>query len=96
MWVADGVRENVFYGALAKTLRRYMESHPELGERFAIFDLFAPEMARYCLNRVRFRLGYGYTDLHRPGRIYGKPLENPLHRVDPIRNTSSHLAGGPP
>jgi aerobactin synthase len=83
MWVADGIRENVFYGALAKTLRRYMESHPELGERFATFDLFAPEMARYCLNRVRFRLGYGSTDLRRPGgRIYGKPLENPLHRVD--------------
>lgn len=54
-----------------------MKAHPELEDRFKLFDLFTPEMARVCLNRVRFKLGYGDTS-ERPLPELGTPLKNPL------------------
>ena len=53
---------------------------PELAERFALFDLLAPDLRRLCLNRTRLLLD-GYQD--RPERphtaVHGR-VPNPLHR----------------
>ncbi|WOG27646.1 IucA/IucC family siderophore biosynthesis protein [Endozoicomonas sp. 8E] len=72
-----GFSESRFYQLLGEQLKSYMKAHPELEDRFKLFDLFTPEMARVCLNRVRFKLGYGDTS-ERPLPELGTPLKNPL------------------
>lgn len=75
--VKDGFSESRFYRLLGVTLKRYMDAHPELEPRFKRFNLFTPTMARICLNRVRFKRGYGdRTD--RPLPELGSDLQNPL------------------
>jgi aerobactin synthase len=66
-----------FYGLLAGVLRRYQARHPELTARFALFDVFAPNLHRVCINRVRLAIGYSDA-AQRPVPIVGSPLENPL------------------
>ncbi|RLM28280.1 aerobactin synthase IucC [Brenneria alni] len=48
-----GISETRFYRLLADELRAYMADHPELSERFALFDLFKPEIIRVVLNPVK-------------------------------------------
>ncbi|WP_079253771.1 IucA/IucC family protein [Endozoicomonas arenosclerae] len=72
-----GFSEHRFYQLLGEQLQSYIHEHPELEERFKLFDLFKPEMARVCLNRVRFKLGYG-DSTERPLPELGSPLNNPL------------------
>ncbi|MFC3396682.1 IucA/IucC family protein [Brenneria rubrifaciens] len=48
-----GVSETRFYQLLAGELRAYMTDHPHLAERFALFDLFKPEIIRVVLNPVK-------------------------------------------
>ncbi len=69
--------EQRFYGLLAGVLRRYQARHPELTARFALFDVFAPNLHRVCINRVRLAIGYSDA-AQRPVPIVGSPLENPL------------------
>lgn len=95
----DGVTEIVFYGALARSLRRYQARHPELGPRFCLFDLFTPTVPRVCINRVRLAIGYGDSGA-RPVPGLGTDLINPLHRVEtaassrpPAVPQSAHHAG---
>ncbi len=73
----QGFSEARFYQLLGIQLQSYIKTHPELKERFALFDLFQPEMGRICLNRVRFKLGYG-DYVERPVPELGSPLKNPL------------------
>jgi aerobactin synthase len=77
----QGVPEIAFYGALARVLRGYQSRHPELADRFRLFELFAPTVPRVCINRVRLALGYGDSNL-RPVPRLGSDLINPLHRAD--------------
>lgn len=77
----NGVPEIVFYGALARSLRRYQARHPELDQRFHLFDLFAPTVPRICINRVRLAIGYGDSG-SRPVPGLGTDLINPLHRAE--------------
>lgn len=72
-----GFSEHRFYQLLGEQLQSYINGHPELENRFKLFDLFTPEIARVCLNRVRFKLGYGDTS-ERPLPELGTPLKNPL------------------
>jgi siderophore synthetase component len=58
----------------------YQRRFPELADRFALFDLFAPEFERVCLNRERLLPG-GYHD--RAARdasfhLGADPVPNPL------------------
>ncbi len=76
----DGLDETVFYRVLADRLRQYQESHPELAARYALFDLFQPEIPRIRINRVRFAIGYGDAG-ERPVPALGSALANPLHSV---------------
>ncbi|MGI9277184.1 MAG: IucA/IucC family protein [Endozoicomonas sp.] len=73
----SGFSEHRFYQLLGQKLQHYMSDHPEMTERFQLFNLFTPEMARICLNRVRFRLGYG-DSAERPLPELGSNLINPL------------------
>ncbi|GFZ94372.1 aerobactin synthase IucC [Elstera cyanobacteriorum] len=74
---AAGFPEDRFYGLLAGVLRRYQTRHPDLAARFAEFDVFAPEIHRVCINRVRLAIGYGDA-AQRPLPTLGTPLRNSL------------------
>lgn len=76
-----GVPEIAFYGALVRVLRRYQARHPELADRFRLFELFAPTVPRVCINRVRLALGYGDSN-QRPVPWLGSDLINPLHHAE--------------
>jgi aerobactin synthase len=86
--ISGGVSEDDFYQILGRCLRRYQDAHPELTEQFARFDLFAPTMARYCLNRVRLITGYS-DQARRPPKIFGTPIANPLALTDLSANEPS-------
>lgn len=74
-----GVAERRFWAMVRAEVLAYQARFPELAERFATFDLLAPELDRLCLNRNRLLLD-GYAD--RPERphaaAYGR-VPNPLH-----------------
>ncbi|HVH98175.1 MAG TPA: IucA/IucC family C-terminal-domain containing protein, partial [Enhygromyxa sp.] len=72
-----GLAESELLALLRGCLRRYQDAHPELREHFSRLDLFAPSMARICLNRARLRINHGGGEL-RPLPVLGPALQNPL------------------
>ncbi|GAA5171349.1 IucA/IucC family protein [Modicisalibacter zincidurans] len=75
-----GVSETRFYRLCGAVLERYVARHPELAERFARFDLFAPRILRLTLNRAKFLHA---TD-HAAERMLAEmqlTVANPLHHA---------------
>ena len=60
-----GLAERDFWAAVRRAILDHQARFPELGGRFALFDLLTPRFARICLNRNRLLLD-GYAD--RPER----------------------------
>lgn len=56
-----GYGEVSFWSRIRQTILRYQQEHPELAERFQLFDLLRPRFTKLCLNRNRM-LDYGYED----------------------------------
>lgn len=77
-WLA----ERDFYAILRDQLQTARAAHPDLADRFALFDLFAPRMPRVCINRVRFAIGYE-DSAARPLPARGTDLDNPLFAPQP-------------
>lgn len=73
-----GYPEKAFYQLLHDRLQHYQQANPDMAHRFEQFSLLRPVMERVCLNRVRFRIGYG-DDVSRPVPTLGPDLPNPLH-----------------
>ncbi|MDW7571084.1 ferric iron reductase, partial [Klebsiella pneumoniae] len=48
-----GVPERRFYQLLAAVLSDYMQEHPQMSARFALFSLFKPQIIRVVLNPVK-------------------------------------------
>lgn len=71
------IDEHTVYRVLGERLRAYQQTHPELEDRFALFDLFRPRLERVCINRVRFAVGYD-DSADRPQPTLGGELINPL------------------
>ncbi|GGZ79098.1 IucA/IucC family protein [Streptomyces echinoruber] len=64
---AEGVlEEDGFWRTVAEVARAYQESVPELADRFRQYDLFAPEFALSCLNRLQLRDNRQMVDLTDP------------------------------
>ena len=78
---AEGVlTEDAFWGTVAEISREYQEANPQLADRFAQYDLFAPEFALSCLNRLQLRDNRQMVDLSDPSgalQLVGT-LRNPL------------------
>ncbi|TKT00937.1 IucA/IucC family protein [Streptomyces lasalocidi] len=78
---ADGVlAEDGFWRTVAEVTREYQEATPQLAEKFARYDLFAPEFALSCLNRLQLRDNRQMVDLADPSgalQLVGT-LENPI------------------
>ncbi|MEU3276165.1 IucA/IucC family protein [Streptomyces antibioticus] len=72
--------EDDFWRTVAEVSRAYQEAHPELADKFRQYDLFAPEFALSCLNRLQLRDNRQMVDLSDPAgalQLIGT-LKNPV------------------
>lgn len=72
--------EDDFWRTVAEVTRDYQHSVPELADKFKQYDMFAPEFALSCLNRLQLRNNKQMVDLADPAgalQLIGN-LENPL------------------
>ncbi|MGQ4360187.1 IucA/IucC family protein [Streptomyces sp. SAS_272] len=60
------LEEDDFWRTVAEVTRAYQEAHPELADRFRQYDMFAPEFALSCLNRLQLRDNEQMVDLADP------------------------------
>ncbi|MER8005643.1 IucA/IucC family siderophore biosynthesis protein [Streptomyces sp. NPDC094149] len=79
----EGVlEEDDFWRTVAEVTREYQASVPELAGKFERYDLFAPEFALSCLNRLQLRDNRQMVDLADPSgalQLIGT-LDNPVAR----------------
>ncbi|MGW2237482.1 IucA/IucC family protein [Streptomyces sp. NPDC001759] len=76
------LEEDDFWRTVADVTREYQASVPELAEKFERYDLFAPEFALSCLNRLQLRDNRQMVDLADPSgalQLIGT-LDNPVAR----------------
>ncbi|MGW4041737.1 IucA/IucC family protein [Streptomyces sp. NPDC004721] len=74
------LEEDAFWRTVAEAVREYQKSVPELAWKFRQYDLFAPEFALSCLNRLQLRDNRQMVDLADPSgalQLVGT-LRNPL------------------
>ncbi|MFB8124850.1 IucA/IucC family protein [Streptomyces bacillaris] len=72
--------EDTFWRTVAECVRDYQETVPYLAEKFEQYDLFAPEFALSCLNRLQLRDNQQMVDLNDPAgalQLVGR-LKNPI------------------
>ncbi|MFJ9616362.1 IucA/IucC family protein [Streptomyces noursei] len=72
--------EDTFWRTVAATVTDYQAAHPELADKFAEYDMFAPEFALSCLNRLQLRNNQQMVDLQDPAgalQLIGT-LQNPI------------------
>ncbi|QIJ62823.1 IucA/IucC family siderophore biosynthesis protein [Streptomyces sp. JB150] len=72
--------EDDFWRTVAEVTREYQEATPELADKFAQYDMFAPEFALSCLNRLQLRNNRQMVDLADPSgalQLVGT-LKNPI------------------
>ncbi|MER6294062.1 IucA/IucC family siderophore biosynthesis protein [Streptomyces althioticus] len=72
--------EDGFWRTVAEVTWEYQASVPELADKFARYDMFAPEFALSCLNRLQLRNNRQMVDLADPSgalQLVGT-LKNPL------------------
>ncbi|MFI8889637.1 IucA/IucC family protein [Streptomyces paradoxus] len=72
--------EDDFWRTVADVTRAYQESMPELADKFKQYDMFAPEFALSCLNRLQLRNNEQMVDLSDPSgalQLVGT-LRNPI------------------
>lgn len=78
---AEGILdEDVFWRTVAESVRAYQDATPELADKFRQYDLFAPEFALSCLNRLQLRDNRQMVDLADPSgalQLVGT-LKNPI------------------
>ncbi|MFG3701986.1 IucA/IucC family protein [Micromonospora sp. NPDC047620] len=79
--------EDAFWRTVAQCAADYADSVPHLAERLRRYDLFAPEFALSCLNRLQLRNNRQMVDLADPSaalQLVGT-LANPIARFAPTR-----------
>ncbi|MFG2883923.1 IucA/IucC family protein [Streptomyces sp. NPDC048297] len=76
----DVLSEDDFWRTVAEVTRDYQEANPELADKFRQYDLFAPEFALSCLNRLQLHDNRQMVDLADPAgalQLAGT-LRNPI------------------
>ncbi|GAA3834151.1 IucA/IucC family protein [Streptomyces phyllanthi] len=77
---AGVLEEDDFWRTVAEAVREYQEARPELADKFRQYDMFAPEFALSCLNRLQLRDNEQMVDLSDPAgalQLVGT-LRNPI------------------
>ncbi|MEW2400986.1 IucA/IucC family siderophore biosynthesis protein [Streptomyces sp. NPDC046862] len=72
--------EDDFWRTVADVVREYQAATPELADKFRQYDMFAPEFALSCLNRLQLRNNEQMVDLADPAgalQLVGN-LKNPI------------------
>ncbi|MEW1655322.1 IucA/IucC family siderophore biosynthesis protein [Streptomyces sp. NPDC093707] len=72
--------EDTFWRTVAACITDYQAAHPHLADRFAEYDMFTPEFALSCLNRLQLRNNEQMVDLQDPAgalQLIGT-LHNPI------------------
>ncbi|GGN54170.1 hypothetical protein GCM10011579_012970 [Streptomyces albiflavescens] len=72
--------EDDFWRTVAASVREYQDATPELADKFQQYDMFAPEFALSCLNRLQLRDNRQMVDLADPSgalQLVGN-LKNPI------------------
>ncbi|WBO66155.1 IucA/IucC family protein [Streptomyces camelliae] len=77
--------EDEFWRTVAEVTRAYQASAPELAGKFRRYDIFAPEFALSCLNRLQLRDNRQMVDLADPSGA--------LQLVGTLRNPLAQFAG---
>jgi siderophore synthetase component len=69
-----------FWTGVASSVRDYQAATPELADAFAKYDLFTPEFALSCLNRLQLRNNQNMVDLSDVANSlqFAGTLENPI------------------
>ncbi|QEV18213.1 IucA/IucC family protein [Streptomyces alboniger] len=79
--VTEGlIDEDAFWGSVAACVTAYQEATPHLADKFKQYDMFAPEFALSCLNRLQLRNNEQMVDLADPSgalQLIGT-LKNPI------------------
>ncbi|PZR36298.1 MAG: IucA/IucC family protein, partial [Ectopseudomonas oleovorans] len=77
--------ETEFWRGVAESVIDYQHAHPELAERFARYDFFAPSFLHSCLNRLQLKNNLQMVDLANPAGslIMAEPLVNPVAQFAP-------------
>jgi siderophore synthetase component len=76
----DCCSEDVFWDTVARCVARYQADHPQLAQKYADYDLFAPEFLHSCLNRLQLGNNLQMVNLSDPAgnlKMAGN-LRNPL------------------
>ncbi|MDQ0713569.1 siderophore synthetase component [Streptomyces luteogriseus] len=76
------LEEDDFWRTVADVTRAYQDSMPSLADKFQQYDMFAPEFALSCLNRLQLRNNEQMVDLSDPSgalQLVGN-LKNPIAR----------------
>lgn len=76
----DCCTEDVFWNSVARCVARYQVEHPQLAQKYAEYDLFAPEFLHSCLNRLQLGNNLQMVNLSDPAgnlKMAGN-LQNPL------------------
>ena len=86
--------QSEFWDTVAGVVRGYQADHPELAEEFAAHNLFAPDFARSCLNRLQLRNNQQMLDISDPsgGLQFCGTLVNPLARTAENRSAENDAA----
>ncbi|MDG9714053.1 IucA/IucC family protein [Streptomyces sp. DH10] len=78
---SEGIlEEDDFWRTVAEVTREYQESMPGFADKFKQYDMFAPEFALSCLNRLQLRNNEQMVDLSDPSgalQLVGT-LKNPI------------------
>lgn len=84
--VQHGYSESEFWQQVAYCVSDYQRTHPEYGEKFERYDLFAPEFARCCLNRLQMANNHQMIDLDDPTQKlqFVGTLQNPIAAYRPL------------
>lgn len=69
-----------FWSVVRSAVQKYQEATPELADAFAKYDVFAPEFALSCLNRLQLRNNQNMVDLTDVSNSlqFAGTLDNPI------------------
>ena len=76
------IPESRFWALVREQVLDHQAAHPELEQRFKLFDLLTPEIERLCLNRNRLLLDAYRDRPERPHAAVHGTIPNPLHDPD--------------
>ncbi|NNC23003.1 IucA/IucC family siderophore biosynthesis protein [Salinisphaera sp. USBA-960] len=78
-----GYPEQQFWQRVARCIERYQQAHPEFATKFEAYDLFAPDFACSCVNRLQLANNQQLLDLADPTaslQFHGR-LTNPVAAI---------------